>query len=101
MTASLHAGPRRSGTDIRTALAEYAPTELDTFEQEFHAALHVASTSFDTDPISDVLDRWWRLAVVRSIQLSDAEKDQLRRAQAGDFTGLLERTSDGTFQRIE
>lgn len=100
MTA-LQTGPRRSGTEIRAALAEHSPAELRSFEHEFQGALRVASTSFDTDPISVVLDRWWRIAVVRSVQFSDVEREQLRRAEAGDFSGFLERASDGTFRRVE
>ena len=101
MAASLIAGPRRSGPDIRAALAQHAPTELDDFEREFQDALKVAAASYDTVPIEKVLDQWWRVAVLRSITLSAEEQDQLRRAEAGDFTGLWEQTSDGTFRRIE
>jgi hypothetical protein len=101
VTAPLFAGPRRSGPDIRAALAEHAPTELDNFELEFQDALKVAATSYDTVPIEKVLDHWWRVAVLRSITLSEEEQDQLRRAEAGDFTGLWEQASDGTFRRIE
>jgi len=101
VTASLFAGPRRSGSDIRVALAEHAPAQLDDFEREFHSALEVAAASYDTVPIEEVLDQWWRIAVLRSITLSEEEQDQLRRAEEGDFTGLWEQASDGTFQRIE
>ena len=101
MTASLVAGPRRSGSDIRAALAEHAPAELADFEREFHNALEVAAATYDTVPIEEVLDQWWRIAVLRSITLSEEEQDQLRRAEAGDFTGLWEQASDGTFRRIE
>jgi hypothetical protein len=101
MTASLFAGPRRSGSDIRAALAEHAPAELGAFEREFQDALEVAAATYDTVPIEEVLDQWWRVAVLRSIILSEEEQDQLRRAEAGDFTGLWEQASDGTFRRIE
>ena len=101
MTASLFAGPRRSGPDIRAALAEHAPAELARFEREFQDALEVAAATYDTVPIEKVLDQWWRIAVLRSIILSEEEQDQLRRAETGDFTGLWEQASDGTFRRIE
>jgi hypothetical protein len=39
--------------------------------------------------------------VLRSITLPEEEQDQLRRAEAGDFTGLWEQACDGTFRRIE
>ena len=101
MTASLFAGPRRSGSDIRAALAEHAPADLADFDREFHEALKVAAASYDTVPIEKVLDQWWRVAVLRSTRLSEEEQDQLRRAEAGDVTGLWEQASDGTFRRIE
>ena len=100
VTASTHTGPRRSGPDIRAALAEHAPSELPVFEREFQLALAQAADSFDTGPLERVITHWWQIAAVRSIHLSEAEEDQLRRAGAGDYTGLLEQTSDGTFRRI-
>ena len=94
------AGPGRSGPEIRAALAEYAPAELATFEREFHQALTDAAASYDTGPVDQVLTRWWQVAVSRSVQLSEAEEDQLDRVRAGDFTGLLEPAGDGTFRRV-
>jgi hypothetical protein len=100
MTASTFTGPRRSGPEIRAALEAHAPSELATFEREFHAALAEAAASFDTSTVDQVLERWWRIAATRSIQLSEDEEDQVRRARAGDYTGLWEQTSDGSFRRI-
>lgn len=100
MTVSTRIGPGRSGPEIRAALAEHAPAELGTFEREFHQALTEAAASFDTSTLDEVLTRWWQIAAIRSIQLSEAEQDQLRRARSGDFSGLLEQTSDGTFRRL-
>jgi hypothetical protein len=100
MTASTLTGPGRSGPEIRPALAENAPSELGTFEREFQQALTEAAASFDTSVVDQVLSRWWRIAATRSVQLSEAEEDQVRRARSGDFTGLLERTSDGSFRRL-
>jgi hypothetical protein len=101
MTASTTVtGPGRSGPEIRAALAEHAPAELAAFERDFHAALIDAATSFDTRPLEQVLTRWWPIAAVRSIQLTEAEHDQIRRVQAGDYSGLYEQTNDGTFRRL-
>lgn len=86
MTASTTVtGPGRSGPEIRAALAEHAPAELVAFEDDFHAALDDAAASFDTRPLEQVLTRWWRIATARSIQLTEAEQDQIRRAHAGDL----------------
>jgi hypothetical protein len=100
VTTATSTQPGRSGPEIRAALARHAPAEAAMFEQEFHQALTEAATSFDTAPLDEVIDRWWRIAVVRSIELSEAEENQLRQARAGDYTGLLEQTADGSFRRI-
>ena len=101
MTASTTiTGPGRSGPEIHAALAEHAPAELAAFEREFHAALSDAATSFDTCPLEQLLTRWWRIAAARSIQLTEAEQNQIRRAQAGDYSGLYEQASDGTFRQL-
>lgn len=100
MTASTLTGPGRSGPDIRAALVRHAPSEVEAFEGEFHQALTEAAATFDISVVDQVLTRWWRTAALRSIQLTEAEEDQVRRAKAGDFTGLLEQTSDGSFRRI-
>ena len=100
MTTTTRTGPGRSGPEIRAALAEHAPAELVAFERDFQQALSEAAATFDTSTIDRVIDRWWQIAAVRSVELSEAENDQLRRAKAGDFTGLLEQADDGTFRRI-
>ena len=100
MTTPTLTGPGRSGPEIRAALAEHAPSEVEAFELEFHQALTGAAATFDTSAIDQVLTRWWRTAVLRSIQLSDVEKDQVRRAKAGNVAGLLEQASDGSFRRL-
>ncbi len=92
--------PRRSGPEIRDALNRHSPADVHTFEREFQQALSEAVASYDTRALDEVIDRWWRVAVVRSVTLSEAEEDQLSRARAGDFTGLLEQTADGSFRRI-
>jgi hypothetical protein len=100
MTAFTSTGPGRSGPEIRAALAEHAPTQLPEFEREFQQALAGAADSFDTSAVDQVIARWWQIAVSRSVHLSETEEEQLRRARDGDFTGLLEQTSDGSFRRV-
>lgn len=92
--------PARSGPEIRAVLARHTPADVQVFEREFQQALSEAARTFDTHGLDDVIERWWRIAVVRSIELSDAEQQQLERASTGDFTGLFEQTADGSFQRI-
>ena len=89
--------PARSVPEIRAALARHEPTDAATFDDELRRAVAADATCINLDP---VIDRWWRIAVVRSIDLSAAEQDQIRRARRGDFSGLLEQAPDGTFQRI-
>src|SRR6478609_138925 len=100
MTTTTSTQPRRSGPEIRAALARHSPAEVAVFEHEFRSALDEAAASFDTRAVDQVIERWWRIAVVRSIELSEAEQDQVRRAMTGDYTGLLEQTTDGSFRRI-
>lgn len=50
--------------------------------------------------LNNVIDRWWRVAVVRSVALTESEHDQLDRAHTGDFSSLLEQSADGSFRRI-
>ena len=70
------------------------------FEDEFRHALSGAAASFDTRAVDEVVERWWRIAVVHSIEFSDEEQEQILRARAGDYAGLLEQTADGVFRRI-
>lgn len=99
-TTTTSAQPGRSGPEIRATLTQHAPAEVPVFEREFQQALTEAAASYDTRSVDEVIDRWWRVAVVRSLTLTDAEQDQLDRALAGDFTGLLEQNADGSFRRI-
>lgn len=100
MTAFTVTGPGRSGPEIRAVLAEHAPSDVEAFELEFRQALAQAAATFDLSVVDQVLTRWWRTAALRSVQLTKAEEDQVRAAKAGDFTGLLEQTSDGSFRRL-
>lgn len=101
MTAATHTlAPPRSGPAIHALLAEWAPDEVSRFEREFHHALSEAARSFDIAPLDDLLERWRRVAAVRANPLTPHEEEQLRRARAGDDTGLWEQAEDGTFHRI-
>lgn len=99
-TATTSTQPGRSGSEIHDALGRHSPADVPAFEREFMEALSVAAASYDTRALDEVIDRWWRVAVVRSATLTEAEQGQLNRARAGDFTGLLEQTADGSFRRI-
>ena len=77
---------------------EFVLADVPTFEREFQQAPSEVAASYDTRVLDEVIDRWWRIAVLRSVILSEAEQDQLSRARAGDFTGLLEQTADGSFR---
>jgi len=101
VSAATHTlAPPRSGPAIHALLAEWAPDEVSRFEREFHHALSEAAQSFDTAPLDDLLERWRRVAAVRANPLTPPEEEQLRRARAGDDTGLWEQAEDGTFRRI-
>ncbi len=90
----------RSGPAIRAALAEASPDECAQFEAEFAAALDQASAQMDLAPADEVLDRWWGIAAIRINPLTDAERDQVARARAGDFTGLWEREEAGNWVQL-
>jgi hypothetical protein len=90
----------RSGPAIRAALAEVSPSECAQFEAELAAALARASAELDLAPADEVLDRWWGIAVIRANPLTEAERAQLARARAGDFTGLWERDEAGNWVQL-
>ncbi|MDN5764102.1 MAG: DUF6247 family protein [Microlunatus sp.] len=100
MTTTTSTQPGRSGPEIRAVLTRHSPEDVRAFEREFQQALSDAAASYDTRALDDVIDRWWRIAVVRSTTLTNAEQDQLDRAHVGDFTGMLEQAADGSFRRI-
>lgn len=90
----------RSGQAIRAVLAELAPQECAQFEAEFRQGIARASETFDLALVEAVLDRWWRIAVIRANPLSEQETAQLTRARAGDFTGLRTRDEHGNWVRL-
>jgi hypothetical protein len=77
----------RTGPAIRAHLAEVSPAECAEFEREFAAAAEQAGREVDTAPLDAVLERWWRVAVVRGNPLTESELAMVERARAGDFTG--------------
>jgi hypothetical protein len=90
----------RSGPAIRATLAAVSPEECAAFEAEFAQALARASAELDLAPAEEVLDRWWRIAVIRANPLSEKEQAQVARVKAGDFTGLLARDERGNWIRL-
>ena len=86
----------RSGPAIRATLAAVSPEECAAFEAEFARA----SAELDLAPAEEVLDRWWRIAVIRANPLSEKEQAQVARVKAGDFTGLLARDERGNWIRL-
>ncbi len=90
----------RSGPAIRAALAEASPDDCAQFEAEFAAALDQASAEMDLAPAEEVLDRWWAIAAIRVNPLTEAERDQVARARAGDFRGLWERDEAGNWVQL-
>ena len=90
----------RSGPAIRAALAQASPDECAQFETEFAAALDQASAQMDLAPADEVLDRWWGIAAIRVNPLTEAERDQVAPARAGDITGLWERDEAGNWVQL-
>lgn len=90
----------RTGPAIRAALAASAPDERAKFENEFKEAAEQAGATFDVNPLDRVLDRWWRIAVARTNALSAREQEQLRRAKAGDYSGMLARDEHGNWVQL-
>lgn len=90
----------RSGPAIRAALAEVSPDECAQFEAELASALEQASAELDLAPADEVLDRWWGIAAIRTNPLSEAEREQVARARAGDFTGLWEHDGAGNWVQL-
>ena len=89
MTTASSRQLERSGPAIRRVLAAASPEECQLFEQEFAQAAQEAGRQCDVAPLEAVLDRWWKVAALRSNPLSEQEEQQLARARHGDFTGLL------------
>lgn len=79
-----------TGPAIRAALLTYASTEECTqFEMEFRSALALAADSLDLSGPQAVLKHWQAVAIIAANPLTDEEREQLERAKAGDFGGLI------------
>lgn len=100
MTASTTITLPRTGPAVRSALTRWAPGECPKFEAEFQHAVAEATQSYDLAPVEAVVDHWWRIAASRAHPLTAEEQDQLRRARAGDFSGLLLQSEDSSFKRL-
>lgn len=91
---------RRSGPEIRAALAQVAPEECARFEAEFRSEARCAAETFDSAPLDALLDRWWGIAVIRANPLTDQEQQQVARAGHGDVTGMYELDEDGAWRQL-
>lgn len=79
----------RSGPAIRTALLTYAPERCVQFEAELRSALALAAEDLDLSGPQAVLVHWQAVAMMAANPLTDEEREQIERAKAGDFSGLL------------
>lgn len=80
-------GLERTGPAIRAVLAEHAPDDLAEFEAEFRIALAEADEDFDLARVDAVITKWWGRAHLRLYPPTDAERDAVARAAAGDDSG--------------
>jgi len=76
-------------------LSQYAPREAAQFESELRGALARAGTDLDVARVDEVMTRWHTRACILANPLSDQEQTLLRRARAGDFSGLRVRDPNG------
>jgi hypothetical protein len=92
----------RSGPAIRAVLLAYAPERCAQFEAEFPSALALAAENLDLSGPQAVLARWQAVAMMAANPLTDEEREQINRAKAGDFSGLLtwHQDEDGTWVRL-
>ena len=84
----------KSGPAIRAALLVYAPEKCTQFEAEFRAALVLAADSLDLSGPQAVLKHWQAVAIMAANPLTGEERENLKRARAGDFSGLITRHQD-------
>ena len=63
-------------------------------------ALARAGAEFDLAAAEALLDRWWGITTIRANPLSAAERAQLERPKAGDFTGLRSRDEAGNWAQL-
>jgi hypothetical protein len=79
----------RSGPAIRAALLAHAPERCGQFEEEFRSALTLAAQNLDLSGPQAVLTHWQAVAMMAANPLAAEEREQIERAKAGDFRGLL------------
>ena len=95
MTTATATAVERTGPAILAALQGYAPHEAARFESELREALARAGTDLDVARVDEVMTRWHTRACILANPLTEQEQTLLRRARAGDFTGLRARDENG------
>ena len=100
MTTAAATTVERSGPGISAALDKYAPQERARFEVELRDALARASDDLDVSRVDEVLSRWHRRAAIVANPLTGEEQAALRRARAGDLSGLRVRDEHGGWATV-
>lgn len=90
----------RSGPGISTALDKYAPQERPRFEAELRDALARAHDDLDVSRVDEVLSRWHSRAAIVANPLTSEEQAAVRRARAGDLSGLRARDESGGWATV-
>ena len=100
VTAATATLVERSGPGISAALNKYAPQEGVRFEAELRDALARASDDFDVGRIDEVLSRWHSRATIVANPLTGEEQAVVKRARAGELTGLRARDEHGGWSTL-
>ena len=100
MTATTAMVVERTGPGIRAVLEARAPDERSQFEAELREALVRAGEDLDVARVEEVLVRWHARACVVANPLSGDEQEQVRRARAGDLSGLRSRDERGNWTTL-
>jgi hypothetical protein len=90
----------RTGPAILAALQGYAAHEAVRFESELREALARAGADLDLARVDEVMTRWHARACILANPLTDQEQALVKRARAGDFTGLRARDEDGSWTTL-
>ena len=90
----------RSGPGIGAALNKHAPQERPRFEAELREALASAVDDLDVARVQEVLSRWYSRATIVANPLTGDEQEVVRRARAGDLTGLRARDEHGDWATL-
>jgi hypothetical protein len=90
----------RTGPAILAALQRYAPSEAARFGSELREALDRAGIDLDVTRVDEVMTRWHARACILANPLTDQEQALLKRARAGDLTGLRARDEDGSWTTL-